>query len=121
MLKANDTRPVLEVALKNPDGNPHDLTGSTTWKLLIRVNATQVLVRDLIKQGADTAGVLRYTWVNTDWANPIIPNDPVLPTPVDAYHTLECYMEYEISGGPTSRMTFPNGGYDTLRILGQLA
>jgi hypothetical protein len=115
-LKAHDTRPILEVALKNPDGTAHDLTGSTSWKLHIRLPGASTLTRDLVKQGADTDGVLRYTWLDTDW-EPTVPTDPKLPTPVSL---VELPMEYEVSGG-TSRLTFPNTGHDTLRILGDLA
>jgi len=118
-LKANDTRPILEVALLNPDGSAHDLTGSTSWKLHIRITPSVTLTRDLVKQGLDTAGVLRYTWLDTDWA-PIVPTDPKLPVPMSAYHAVTLPMEYEISAG-TSRLTFPNSGHDTLKILGDLA
>jgi hypothetical protein len=112
-MKAHDTRPILEIALKNPDGTAHDLTGSTAWKLHIRTS-TAVVTRDLVKQGLDTAGVLRYTWISTDW-------DPGnLPTPANPYDKLELDMEYEVIGG-TSRMTFPNDSYDKLQIIGDLA
>jgi hypothetical protein len=111
-LKRGDTRPILEVALKNPDGSAHDLTGSTAWKLHIRVNGT-VFTRDMIKQGLDTAGVLRYLWVDADWV-------AGLPAPASPHGKAELQMEYEVIGG-TSRMTFPNGGHDTLIIVGDLA
>jgi hypothetical protein len=119
VLKANDTRPILEVALLNPDGTPHDLTGATEWKLHIRLSNGSTLTRDLVKQGLDTAGVLRYTWLATDWA-PTEPTDPKLPVPRSPYHALELPMEYEIVSG-SSRLTFPNDGRDTLRILGEVA
>ena len=111
-LKYRDTRPILEVALKNPDGTPHDLTGSTAWKLHIRVSAALTLTRDLVKFGADGDGVLRYTWVATDWDTgnlPIVSSTSLKVLP----------MEYEIFGG-TQRMTFPNSGYDRLEIRGDL-
>ena len=118
-LKYKDTRPVLEVALKNPDGTPYDLTGSTDWKLHIRLNTGVVVTRDMTKVGADQEGRLRYTWLATDWDQPgglvVGPTLPLQPTDV------EHAMEYEVIG-PTSRQTFPGGGYDTLRIqpdLGQ--
>lgn len=112
-LKHGDTRPILEVALKNPDGTAHDLTGTTAWKLHIRVSPTQVITRDLVKQGLDTAGVLRYSWVDTDWDAGNLPS-------VNGYPKVECKMEYEVIGG-TSRMTFPNNDYDKLQILSDLA
>lgn len=118
VLKAHDTRPILEVALLNPDGTAHDLTGSTEWTLHIRVSQTVTLIRDLVKFGPDADGVLRYTWQETDW-EPTVPTDPKLPVPQSAYHSLELPMEYEVVGG-TSCLTFPNTGHDTLRILGEV-
>lgn len=111
-IKRGDTNPWLEVALKNPDGSAHDLTGSTAWKLHIRINGTTVMTRDMVKQGADTAGVLRYTWATADW--------DVLPSPRSPYHSREFPMEYEVIAG-SSRMTFPNTGTDTLKVVGDVA
>jgi hypothetical protein len=108
-LKSRDTRPILEVALKNPDGTAHDLTGSTAWKLHIRVNGSSVITRDMVKQGLDTAGILRYTWVAADWDAGALPNSEAM-----------LKMEYEVIGG-SSRMTFPNNGHDTLKIVSDLA
>lgn len=119
-LKARDTRPILEVQLKNPDGSNHDLTGSTAWKLHIQVSPTVVLVRDLTKQGPDADGTLRYSWAATDW-DPAVSTDPKLPTPSTPWETVELEMEYKVLGGASSRMTFPNDGYDKLQILGDLA
>lgn len=112
-LKAHDTRPVLEVALLNPDGTANDLTGSTGWELHISKHDGTVLTRTMVKEGADTDGVLRYTWVSTDW------DAGELPIP-DAFEAYDLRMEYEVTGG-TSRMTFPNGSYDTLHILSDVA
>jgi hypothetical protein len=112
-IKYRDTRPVLEVALKNPDGSAHDLTGTTAWKLHIRLSSSTVMTRDLVKQGLDTAGVLRYTWVSTDWNAGSLPSVP-------AHSVKEFPMEYEVLAG-TVRLTFPNDGYDTLQIRGDLA
>lgn len=119
-LRARDTRPILEVGLLNPDGTPHDLTGSTAWKLHIKLPSGTVLTRDMTKQGPDTDGVLRYIWVATDW-EPVNPADPKLPVPQSAYHTVELPMEYEVIAGSTTRMTFPNGdGHDKLQIRGEI-
>jgi hypothetical protein len=109
-IKAGDTRPILQVALKDPDGSAHDLTGSTSWKLHVRVSPSVTFTRDMVKEGADTDGVLRYTWVSTDW-------DPGnLPTPLTSFRTIELYMEYEVIGGASSGMRFPNARFDTLVI-----
>lgn len=113
-IKRGDTLPILEVALKNPDGSPHDLTGATAFKLYVRLNNSTVLTRDMVKQGLDTAGVLRYTWLSTDW-------DPGnLPTSIPQYRTKRLPMEYEVVSG-ASRMTFPNNGTDILEIQGDIA
>lgn len=114
-LKARDTRPILEVVLRNPDGSVHDLTGSTSWKLHLRTpTSATVITRDMVKEGLDTAGTLRYTWLSTDW------NTGILPQPTSPYDSEELYMEYEVIAG-TSRMTFPNDGHDLLKIRGDLA
>lgn len=112
-IKRGDTRPILEVSLKNPDGTAHDLTGSTTWKLHVKVNPGVTLTRDMVKQGLDTAGVLRYTFVTADWAG----GANNLPSTGPAVEQLE--MEYEVTAG-TSVMTFPNDSYDVLQVLGDL-
>jgi hypothetical protein len=126
-LKRGDTLPILEVVLKNPDGSVHDLTGSSSWKLHIRLSDGTELVRDMTKQGLDTAGTLRYTWVATDWDAPVgapatvggLVAGPPLPL---ARGVVEHRMEYEVLGPSGGRLTFPNGGdmasqaYDTLRI-----
>lgn len=111
-LKSRDTLPILQVVLRNPDGTVHDLASSTAWKLHVELPAT-VFTRDLVKQGADAAGTLRYVWVADDW-------DPAnlagfLPAPSSAL--VEYPMEYEVIGGTTARLTFPNTGHDTLRII----
>lgn len=122
-LKTGDTRPVLEVGLKNPDGTPHDLTGSTSWKLHIWLSDGSKLVRDMTKVGPDVDGTLRYTWVDSDW-NPVsgggaVGGLVVGPTPPLAPGQVEHRMEYEVIG-PAARLTFPNDGYDTLRIIADI-
>lgn len=119
-LKRGDTKPPLEVQLKNPNGTVHDLTGSTGWKLHIWLADGTKLIRDMTKVGTDEAGTLSYAWVATDWdavsgggtvgglvARPL----PLLPG------EREHRMEYEVTGPGGARLTFPNDGYDTLRIL----
>ena len=49
-IKTNDTRPVLEVALKNPDGSAYDLTGSTAWKLYIVLSGGAKMLPDIKKK-----------------------------------------------------------------------
>lgn len=128
-LKLRDTRPIFETALKNPDGTAYDLTGSTAWKLHIWLSNGDKLVRTMVKQGLDTAGVLRYTWIATDWDAASSPDvngsyqvggliaGPSLPlSPSDVEHR----MEYEVVGPGTVRLTFPNDGYDILRVTSDI-
>lgn len=115
-LKKGDTRPVLEVALKNADGSAFDLT-SATIKLLIELNNGTKLSRPMGIEGDPTDGVARYAWVAADWEadNLIVgPSPPFTPQDVD--HK----MEYEVTQG-TLIQTFPNNGWDNLRIFQDLS
>jgi len=127
-LKYRDTRPVLEVALKNPDLTVHDLTGSSAWKLHIRLEDGARLVRDMVPDGNLALGMLRYTWIAGDWnVGSSLDTDgsyqvggleagPAIPIVAG---TREHQMEFEVVGPAGARLTFPNGlpGYDTLRII----
>lgn len=103
-LKYQDTRPVLEVVLKDPDDSVHDLTSSTGWKLHIRLSDGTKLERSMVIFGAATNGTLRYTWIATDWdaGNLVVGSHD---------------MEYEVVGPSPARLTFPNSGYDKLSII----
>lgn len=130
VLKHRDTLPALEVSLLEPDpANPgafraHDLTGSSAWKLHIRLNddPDTVVTRDMTVVGNAEDGVLRYAWAADDWdeANP----DGYLiagPTPPLAPGEREHRMEYEVIGNMgAARLTFPNDGYDVLRVVSDI-
>ena len=116
-LKANDTRPIFEVTLKNPDGSVHDLTGSTAWKWHVQTPG-EAFIRDLVIQGDPTLGTLRYTGSVADWDTENV--NGYLPAPLSTYPLSEYPMEYQISGG-SSILTFPNDGYDYLRIAKDIA
>ena len=130
-LKYLDTRPILEVVLHDPPpiGSPpgtlgpvHDLSGSTAWYLHVWLNDGTKTTRPMVKFGADTDGTLRYAWVAGDWAvgagGPpftsggliIGPTLPLVPG------TIEHRQEYEVVGPTDARLSFPNGGHDTLRV-----
>lgn len=110
-LKANDTRPILEVVLKNPDGSTHDLTGAEEYYLHVRLS-THVFTRAMALVGLPAAGTLRYAWQASDWGDGGL---PILYAP-----NYRCYdMEYEVIGG-SSRLTFPNTGHDQLCIAGEV-
>lgn len=129
-LKYRDTQFDLNVIVHDPAppgsapgtlGPVHDLTGSTTHSLHLWMSDGTKLIRTLTVQGSPTLGALRYVWVVGDWGvgagGPpfttggliVSPTLPLLPGQV------EHRMEYEIVGG-NSRLTFPNNGYDILRI-----
>lgn len=127
-LKRGDTKPPLRVVFRDPPpagsapGTPgpiHDLTGSTAWKLHIKLNNGTVLTRNLVVDGPPTGGAALYDWVSGDW-DPggliVGPMPPLKPTDI------EHVMEYEVLGPGSARFTFPNDGYHILRIwqdLGQ--
>lgn len=111
-LKHGDTRPVLEAILKNPDGTVHDLTGVTSVKLHVQVGAVP-FTRDMNVVGDPTTGTVQYAWAADDWITA-----PALPA-LKAGKSKDLNMEYEAVGG-SSDMTFPNNGYDTLQIWGEI-
>ena len=115
---------ILEVVLLDPDGTPHDLTGSTGWALHIWLSdGTTKLTRSMVKHGVDANGTLRYSWIGTEWdagaGGPPYTSGglvvgPTLPLkPGQREHR----MEYEVVGPGIERLTFPNDGYDILRIV----
>lgn len=108
-LKKSDTRPTLEVQLLDPDGSAHDLTGSSSWKVHVRVGSA-VFSRDMTPDVDLTTGVLRYVWLGTDWTT---------GTPVLAAGTYR--MEFEVVGPGGARMTWPNDGFDRLIVTEDLA
>jgi len=121
-LKFRDTIPFFEVALKNPDGSPFNLTNATTRKLHVRKPDNTVFSRPMTVAGDPQLGILHYQWEAADWdtangsgylvAGPSIPSSP---------KDIEHKMEYEVIDS-AGRQTFPNDGYDILRIrpdLGQ--
>ncbi len=114
-LKKDDTRPVLEVALKNADESAHDLTGASV-KLLIKLNNGVFLSRTMVVAGSPTDGVVQYSWLATDWDEG---NLIVGPTPPFTPKSVDHIMEYEVTNG-VSILTFPNNGYDILRIFDDL-
>lgn len=125
-LKRGDTRPILEVALQEPDpANPgkmraFDLSGATDFLLHVKLSGGATITRTMTPAGSLTAGVLRYTWTAADWdplnADGFLVAGPEYPPPQG---TPEHLMEYEVVGG-SSRQTFPNDGWDTLRIFEDL-
>jgi len=106
-LKARDTLPVLEVALKDPDGTAHDLTGAdAVWLHVSLPGGT--FSREMTVDDA-TGGIVSYAWVPTDWT--VAPALAAYPVPYR--------MEYEVIDG-TDHLTFPNDGYDELVVASDI-
>ncbi len=109
-LKRGDTRPVLSVALKNPDGSAFDLTGVSSVTLHVKLHDGTTFERAMVVDADPTTGIATYTWVPTDW------DTGGLVVGVSIEHR----MEYEVLTG-TVRQTFPNSGYDVLQIAVDIA
>lgn len=107
-LKYRDTLPTLEVTLLDPDGTAHDLSGATSAKIHIRLSSGTTATKSATIYNP-SGGVLRYTFLATDWT------DLTVPLIVGTHR-----MEYEVLGPSTARLTWPNDGYDTLRITDDL-
>lgn len=132
-LKYRDTRPILLVYLLNPDGTAVDLTG-TTVKLFITLSGGTKLIRNMVVDDTPTTGIVRYTWLATDWdeasgttVDGAFPVGGLVVGPgtvkpdgfVLGVGEVEHRMEYEVVNG-TLRLTFPNDGYDTLRVVADM-
>ena len=104
-LKANDTRPVLEVTLLDPAGTAHDLTGATSVKLHIKLASGATLTKTMTVNVVPATGIVTYTWLAADWTS-----SPGLEAGMHR-------MEYEVIGPALARVTFPNDSYDTLAIV----
>jgi hypothetical protein len=117
-LKRGDTRPILEVVLRDPPtgsqsvGDPHDLSGADSVSLHIQLTDGTELTRTMTITDA-VNGVVQYAWLATDWDTGNLVVGPSLPL---SPGTEEHRMEYEVKGPGAARLTFPNGGYHTLRV-----
>jgi len=106
-LKQRDTRPILEVALKNPDGTAHDLTGADSVTLNILLSTGVLISRDMEIDSDPTTGLVGYTWLTSDWTDGLVAGTHL--------------MEYEVLDATGDvRMTFPNYGSDNLIVTADL-
>lgn len=124
-LKRRDIRPVMVATLYKPDGTIQDITGKTV-KIHVKLStgtllgysderlalpgalgSGTVLTRDGQLSATPTDGTVSYTWLDTDWGTGML---------VTGGHR----MEFEVLGPSTERLTFPNGGYDVLRVIDDL-
>jgi hypothetical protein len=119
-IKYRDVGGILEVSLKDPLLVAFDLTPYSVYNLHIWLSdGTTKLTRSMTLFGPATNGVLRYSWVATDWdAGQLVisPTIPLLP------NQREPRMEYEVrNAGSTLRRTFPTADWDTLRVIEDIA
>lgn len=114
-LKQGDILPILEVTLLNPDLSVHDYSGASTFQLRVKLwPSSAVLVRTMIPEGLPAGGKLRYIWATTDWNAGGLTVGPIIhPGMTMKPGEWEHVMHYRVDG----KHTFPNGGYDILRIL----
>ena len=111
-LKENDTEPILEVDLFNPDETPHDLTvGEPTVRVHIFLVDKTIFTREMLVL-LNPINRVQYRWTATDWDQP-----------GGLFISGAHLMEYEARRGATARVTFPNGDeeFDTLYITRDIA
>lgn len=106
-LKKRDTRPVLQVTLKDPDDTVHDLSGATGAKLHITLEDGTSISKTMVIDADPTTGIVRYTWLSTDWDTGGL---------VSGTHR----MEYEVLGPSAARLSFPNTEDHELVIVDDL-
>jgi len=115
-MKYRDVLPVLEVTLLKPDDTVYDLTGAVSVTMHIRLTDGATTVTRAMVIYNRPGGVVRYSWTAADWTEITVgPTIPLTPGVV------EHRMEFEVLGPGAARLTFPNSGYDTLRVLTDFA
>jgi len=98
-VKEDDTEPVLEATLQNPDGSGVDLSGAgVDIRITEARGGSNVVNADASIQDAAN-GVVRYTLQSSDTEN-------------DGRYRVEFEVEY--SSGKIE--TYPNKGYHTLMV-----
>ena len=112
-LKYRDTRPVLRVRLRNPDGSAHDLMGALAVTLHIKLAGTSTVISRDMTIDTPSEGFVSYEWLLTDWEPT---GDPLPAALVLGVHD----MEYEVTANNDARGTFPNATHDRLSIIGDL-
>lgn len=108
-IKENDLLPSITYQLQDAAGNI-DLTGSSVKFIM----SAQLGVTNKVDAAATivtpASGIVRYDWTGTDTDTPNDPDDPN-----DAY-----FAEWEITFPSTKKLTVPNDGYITVRIIPDL-
>lgn len=116
-LKEADTLPILEVFLLKPDGSAMDLTGFTACELHVLLSSGDTISRTMAIDPSPALGRVTYAWQASDWTSGDLTSGPPIPLhPGEREHR----MEYEVTGPGGARLTFPNDGYDVLRVWAEL-
>lgn len=103
-IKQNDTSPALGATLKDGDGNAVDLSGATVRFHMRARGATTAKVDAAATVTGASTGEVSYAWIaaDTDTAG-------------------KFQAEFEVTYADTTVETFPNNGYITVDIDGDLA
>jgi hypothetical protein len=115
-LREGDILPILEATLLNPDGSVHDYTGASTFQLRVKLwPLGTIFVRNMVAEGLPTGGKVRYSWLAADWNQPggLVVGPIKHPEQALKPGEWEHAMYFRVDG----KLTFPNGGFDILRIL----
>jgi hypothetical protein len=105
VIKKGDLLPAIVATLKDANG-PVDLTGTTVKFILRKVGATATKVNATAAIDGDQVnnkGKVSYTWVGTD---------------TDTAGVYEAEWQATFTG--SKPMTFPNDGYNVIRITDDL-
>jgi len=103
-VKQNDTSPSMLATLKNADGNAVDISGGTVRFHLRQVGADSALVDSAAVIVDGVGGIVRYDWLASDTVS------------VGSYQA-----EFEVTYSSGAIETFPNDGYISVKITGEIA
>lgn len=101
-IKKRDTSPAFQVTLKDASDTVVDLTGSTIRFHMVTPTGTTVIDASATIVTA-TAGVCKYVWASGDTAS------------AGDYNA-----EFEVTYADSTIETFPNYGYETVRVYEDL-
>jgi hypothetical protein len=102
-IKENDTSPIFQRTLVDPSGTAVNLVGSSVvFKMYDQLRTTQVISSAATLTDA-VNGVVTYDWQAVD-------------TVAKGWY----WVELEVTYADTAIETFPNDGYISLRITGEL-
>ena len=101
-IKRNDTSPAFQATLKDASDTAVDLTGATLRFHMVTPSGTTVVDAAATAVTA-TAGICKYVWATGDTAS-----------------AGDFSAEFEVTYADSTVETFPNYGYETVRIYEDL-